>query len=111
MTAAMATGTAIATKAMAMATATARRRSQLLVRGHLRDVGLWGVDDLSPLFWFLRSAHCALRLPLVMCFYNYGQTPPAVGPKRFAPAPGKTTLFSCCVLKLDLFRTPQDARG
>ena len=28
-----------------------------------------------------------------MCFYSYGQTPPAVRRKRFAPAPGKTTLF------------------
>jgi hypothetical protein len=27
------------------------------------------------------------------CFPNYGQTPPAVGRKRFAPAPGKTSLF------------------
>jgi hypothetical protein len=34
----------------------------------------------------LRTAHYALR------FYCYGQTPPAVGRKRFAPAPGKTTL-------------------
>jgi hypothetical protein len=46
---------------------------------------------LAPSFGF-----CALRTvhypPLVECFSNYGQTPPAEGRKRFVPAPGKTSL-------------------
>jgi hypothetical protein len=33
-----------------------------------------------------------------MCFYCYGQTPPAVGRKRFASAPGKPTLLILILL-------------
>ena len=88
-TAAMATATAIATTAKAMATATARQRFQPLVRGPSRDVGLWGGDDLSPLFWFLRSAHCELRPPLVNVLLQLWTDSAC----SFAPAPGTTTLL------------------
>ena len=99
--AAMATATAIATTAMMMATATVMAVDvQLLVRARaFKDVGLWGFDDLSPLAWFLRYAHCVLCPPLE-CFSNYGQTPPAVGRKRFAPAPGKPTLLTPMVRRV-----------
>jgi hypothetical protein len=49
---------------MAMATALAAD-VQLLVRGRSR-ARLGGGDDLSPLFWFLRSAHCALCPPFLV---------------------------------------------
>jgi hypothetical protein len=59
--AAMATGTAVTITAVAMVTAMAAG-VQLLVRARpCKDVGHWGGgDDLSPLLWFLCSAHCAL---------------------------------------------------
>jgi hypothetical protein len=41
-----------------------------------------------------------------MCFYCYGQTPPAVGRKRFAPAPDKPTL-----MMVDAIRPADDDDG
>ena len=79
---AMATATAIAMTAMLMARRQWRQMFNF-VRGRSRMLGFGGSDDLSPLFWFLRSAHCALCPPLVRV------TPPAVGRKQFAPAPGR----------------------
>ena len=70
--AAMATATAIATTAMMMATATVMVVDvQLLVRARaFKDVRLWGFDDLSPLVWFLRYAHCVLCPPLVRVLFQ-----------------------------------------
>jgi hypothetical protein len=72
---------------------------------------------LTPSFGFcaLRTK-CALRPPLVRCFYNYGQTPPAVGRKRFAPAPGKTTLLKVVISlnfnkRMDPFRVAIEVAG
>ena len=66
--AAMATATAIVTRVMALATGMAAD-VQLLVRGRSRMSGFGGGDDLSPLFWFLLSAHCALCPPLVRVLF------------------------------------------
>jgi hypothetical protein len=55
---------------MVMATAMAAN-VHLLVRARVfKDVGLWGGDDLCPLVWFLRSALCALCLPLVRVLFQ-----------------------------------------
>ena len=55
----MATAVAIAMTVIAMVMAMTAD-VQLLVRSVQGCRALGGEDDLSPLFWFLRFAHCAL---------------------------------------------------